>query len=161
MPHVEILNLWLYRILRISIGSVFIYSGVVKLADTNGFVRVISQFEFVPEQLLAPVALWLPVIELLAGAGLLFEIPGALTVIFGLLLMFVAVLSYGILNDLDIECGCFSVEEVAARSSVIHAFYRDLAMIGVCLYLYLYRPRHMKNGQFHRIWLIVRGEKRT
>ena len=66
------INLWSYRILRFIIGGIFIYSGAVKLADVKGFARLITQYNLVHDQLLAPVAVGLPVIELLAGVGLLF-----------------------------------------------------------------------------------------
>lgn len=141
------INLWSYRILRFIIGGVFIYSGAVKLADVKGFARMISQYNLVPDQLLAPVAIGLPVIELLAGVGLLFEISGALTAIFGMLLMFIAVLWYGILKDLDIDCGCFSTEEVKGQNSLKQALYRDFVMVAVCCYFYLYRLLRIKRGQ--------------
>jgi hypothetical protein len=91
--------------------------------------------------LLAPVAIGLPLLELLAGIGLLFEIPGALSAIFGMLLMFCFVLWYGILKDLDIDCGCFSTEELKGQDSLRQALYRDLVMIAVCGHLFLYRLR--------------------
>ena len=103
LPCLKTVNLGSYHLLRVILGSVFIYSGAVKLADVKGFARMISQYDLVPDQFLAPAAIGLPVIELLAGVGLIFEIAGALTAIFGMLLMFIAVLWYGILKDLDIE----------------------------------------------------------
>jgi len=133
------INTWSYHLLRIIIGGVFIYSGAVKLADVKGFAAMISQYELVPDQLLAPVAIGLPVIELAAGLGLLFEIPGALSAIFGMLLMFITILWYGILKNLDIDCGCFSTEEIKGQNSLRQALYRDFAMVFVCCYFYLYR----------------------
>jgi uncharacterized membrane protein YphA (DoxX/SURF4 family) len=128
-----------YRLLRISIGGIFIYSGAIKLLDVKGFARMISLYDLVPEQLLAPVAIGLPVLELVAGIGLLFEIPGTLSAIFGMLLMFCSILWYGILQDLDIDCGCFSTAELKGQNSLRQALYRDFVMISVCCYLYLYR----------------------
>jgi uncharacterized membrane protein YphA (DoxX/SURF4 family) len=120
-------------------GGIFIYSGAVKLLDVKGFARMISLYELVPDQLLAPVALGLPALELLAGIGILFEIPGALSAIFAMLLMFCSILWYGILKDLDIDCGCFSTAELKGQNSLRQALYRDFVMIAGCCYLYLYR----------------------
>ena len=133
------INSWSYRLLRFALGGLFIYSGAVKLADVKGFAAMISQYELVPDQFLAPVAIGLPIIELAAGIGLLFEVPGALSAIFGMLLMFITILWYGILKNLDIDCGCFSTEELRGQNSLRQALYRDFVMVFVCCYFYLYR----------------------
>jgi uncharacterized membrane protein YphA (DoxX/SURF4 family) len=140
-------NLWAYRILRAVIGGVFLYSGAIKVLDVKGFARMVSQFNLVPDQFLAPVAYGLPVLEILAGIGLIFEIPGALTAISGMLIMFIGVLWYGILKDLDIDCGCFSTEELKGQDSLKNALYRDIVMVAVCCYFYLYRYMRIKRGQ--------------
>ncbi len=150
------INLWSYRLLRIVMGSIFIYSGAVKLMDVKGFARMISLYDLVPEQLLAPVAIGLPAVELLAGIGILFEIPGALSAIFAMLLMFCTILWYGILKDLDIDCGCFSTEELKGQSSLRHALYRDFVMIAVCCYLYLYRFLRIKRLQGAGLQILFR-----
>jgi uncharacterized membrane protein YphA (DoxX/SURF4 family) len=130
---------WFYRIVRFALGSIFVYAGFIKLIDPKAFAKVISQYDLVPESLLAPVAIGLPVVEFLAGLGLIFAVRGSLSIIFGLLIMFVVVLWYGILSNLDIDCGCFSPEEIKSHASLWHAFYRDLIMIVAVLYLYLLR----------------------
>jgi hypothetical protein len=45
--------------------------------------------------------------------------------------MFVFVLGYGILTDLNVDCGCFGAEELDKRAGLRAAFYRDLALIGL------------------------------
>jgi len=141
------INLWSYRLLRIILGGIFIYSGAVKLMDVKGFARMISLYDLVPEQFLAPVAITLPAVELLAGIGILFEIPGALSAIFAMLIMFCTILWYGILQNLDIDCGCFSTEELKGQDSLRQALYRDFIMIAACCYLYLYRFLRFKREQ--------------
>jgi uncharacterized membrane protein YphA (DoxX/SURF4 family) len=138
---------WSYLLLRFCIAGIFIYSGVIKLLDVKGFANMVSQYGLVPEPLLAPVAIGLPVIEVLAGIGLLFEIPGALTAISGMLVMFIGILWYGVLRDLDIDCGCFSTEELKGQDSLRQALYRDFVMAAVCCYLYVCRFLRIKRGQ--------------
>jgi hypothetical protein len=87
--------------------------------------------------LLAPVAIGLPALEFLAGLGLIFAIRGSLSIIFGLLITFVIVLWYGILHNLNIDCGCFSPEEIKGYTSLRHALYRDIVMIAATIYLYV------------------------
>jgi uncharacterized membrane protein YphA (DoxX/SURF4 family) len=131
---------WPYRIVRLGLAALFIYAGVIKLLDPKGFARVVSSYDIVPEMLLPVVAIGLPLLEMVAGIGLLFDIRGSLTVISGLLGLFVLVLGYGILKDLNVDCGCFGTEELAQQDSLRLALYRDLVLAGIIVpYLYLCR----------------------
>ena len=132
-----LLSPWVNYLIRFILGSVFLYAGITKIFDPKAFARVISQYDLVPENLLAPVAIGLPVLEVLAGVGLFFAVRGSLSVISGLLVMFVFVLWYGILRNLDIDCGCFSPQELKSQASLWHAFYRDIAMIAATGYLFI------------------------
>jgi len=126
-------------LVRIIIGSFFIYAGFIKLIDPKAFARVISQYDIVPEFLLAPLAIGLPALEFLAGLGLVFNIRGSLTVIFNLLMIFILVLGYGLFNNMDIDCGCFGTEEINAHNSLKQALFRDFFMIAAACYLYVFR----------------------
>lgn len=126
-------------IVRLLIGSVFIYAGFIKLIDPKAFAKVISQYDIVPDILLPVVAIVLPAAEFLAGLGLVLNIRGSLMVIFNLLIVFIMVLGYGIFNDMNIDCGCFSTEEINAHNSLKQALFRDLFMILATCYLYVYK----------------------
>lgn len=130
----------LYRLVRFALAGLFIYGGGIKLLDPKAFAATISVYNLVPEELLPVVAIGLPLIEVLAGIGLLFDIRGSLSTIFGLLAMFVFVLWYGILKNLDVDCGCFGPEELASQGKLWSAFYRDLILAGgVVPFLYISR----------------------
>jgi uncharacterized membrane protein YphA (DoxX/SURF4 family) len=124
---------------RVVLGTVFVFAGFIKLIDPKAFAVSISQYDIVPQILLAPVAIGMPTLELLAGLGLIMNIRGSLTVIFSLLLLFVSVLGYGILNNLNVDCGCFSEEDTKSFNSLRIAFYRDIIMILIASYIYAYR----------------------
>jgi uncharacterized membrane protein YphA (DoxX/SURF4 family) len=130
---------WIALAVRMLLGGVFIYAGTVKLMDPKAFARIISQYDLVPEGLLPVIAIGLPGLEVIAGIGLIFAFPGSLGIIFSLLLLFVGVLWYGILKDLDVDCGCFSAEELKNQGDLWQAFYRDLLMIGAALFLFVAR----------------------
>jgi len=123
--------------IRYSIGFVFLYAGLTKIVDPKSFAAIMSQYGIVPEFLLAPVAIGLPIVEILAGLGLIFKVRGSATAVLALLVMFVVVLWYGILNDLNIDCGCFSPKELAEQNSLLQAFYRDMFMIGALFFFFL------------------------
>jgi uncharacterized membrane protein YphA (DoxX/SURF4 family) len=128
---------WLNFLIRVILGYVFLYAGVSKISDPKAFARIISHYDLVPEGLLAPVAIGLPVLEVLAGVGLFFAVRGSLSVVFGLLVMFVFVLWYGILKNLNIDCGCFSLWELDNYAGLQKALYRDIGMIVGVVYLYV------------------------
>ena len=104
---------WLYHFLRLGLACIFIYAGFIKLLDPRAFAHAIAQYDFIPETLLPLVAVGLPVLELLAGAGLCFEVRGSLTLMALLLLIFLVILGYAIWQNLDIDCGCFTLNELA------------------------------------------------
>jgi uncharacterized membrane protein YphA (DoxX/SURF4 family) len=126
----------LYSLLKIVLAGVFIYAGFVKLLDPRAFARFIDQYGLLPETLLPAAAIGLPALELLAGAGLVLEIRGSLTTIAALLLLFLAVLGYALWLELDIDCGCFTSEDLDARDGVKTAFWRDLALLTAAAFLY-------------------------
>ncbi|MCI5121102.1 MAG: hypothetical protein D3908_07935, partial [Candidatus Electrothrix sp. AUS4] len=96
---------------------------------------------------------FLVIAELAAAFALLLDLRGGLTVITLLLLLFIAVLMYGIQLGLDVDCGCFGSGEPGHNSSdgLYQAVYRDLLMLGGCIFLYWYRffigirPRSLKS----------------
>jgi uncharacterized membrane protein YphA (DoxX/SURF4 family) len=132
---------------RLVLGAVFVYAGFIKLIDPRAFAASISQYDIVPQILLAPTAIGLPALELLAGLGLIMNIRGSLTVIFFLLFLFVSVLGYGILNNLNVDCGCFSEDDIKGFNSLRTAFYRDLIMIAIASYIYAYRRFTARQSQ--------------
>ncbi|MBW1859369.1 MAG: DoxX family membrane protein [Deltaproteobacteria bacterium] len=134
-----LVSLWTYRLVRVSLGTIFVWAGLAKLLDVESFANIISTYELVPENLLIPVAFGLPAVELAAGLCLIFDVRGSLTTILALLVMFAFVLWFGILKDLDIDCGCFSADELAEHSSLRLALYRDLGMFAAGLYLFWWR----------------------
>ena len=141
---------WLYHFLRLGLACIFIYAGFIKLLDPRAFAHVIAQYDLIPETLLPLVAVGLPALELLAGVGLSFEVRGSLTLMALLLLIFLVILGYAVWHNLDIDCGCFTLDELDAQHSVKTAFWRDLIMIGATLFLY-WRRRSRAPQRFPNI----------
>jgi uncharacterized membrane protein YphA (DoxX/SURF4 family) len=152
---------WLYHGLRLALAGIFIYAGFIKLLDPRAFAHAIAQYDLIPDGLLPIVAVGLPSLELLAGLGLILEVRGSLSVIAVLLLIFLVILGYAVWQNLDIDCGCFTADELDAQHSVTVAFWRDLMMIGATLFLYQRRRRRAP----HRLWIaklkiLLKGETR-
>ena len=134
---------WLYRLMRWSLGTIFIFSGVSKLMAPKTFATLIEAFGLIPDVLLMPLAVVLSALEIIAGAGLLVDIRGSLGVVTGLLLLFVTILGYGIRMGLDVDCGCFGPDEAEADAfhGLRSALYRDLIVLMAAAFLYAWR-RH-------------------
>ncbi len=130
---------WPDRAIRGILAFLFIYGGGLKLADPKAFAATLSHYDLIAEMLLPVVAIGLPALEVAAGTALLFNVRGGLTVITALLVLFAAVLGYGILSDLNVDCGCFGPEEIVGQQSLRQAFVRDLFLIGAASFLYYTR----------------------
>ncbi|PKN89052.1 MAG: hypothetical protein CVU51_02130 [Deltaproteobacteria bacterium HGW-Deltaproteobacteria-1] len=133
-------NPWPGRVVRFALASVFIYGGVIKLFNPRAFAATISAYDLVPEALLPVVAIGLPIIETIAGVALLFGLLWGHHLISVLLALFVFVLGYGVLGDMNVDCGCFGAEELNKQAGLRIAFYRDLILLGIVMpYLYISR----------------------
>jgi uncharacterized membrane protein YphA (DoxX/SURF4 family) len=152
---------WLYHFLRLGLACIFIYAGFIKLLDPRAFAHAIAQYDLIPETLLPLVAVGLPALELLAGVGFIFEVRGSLTLIALLLLIFLVILGYALWQNLDIDCGCFTLDELDAQHGVITAFRRDLIMIGATLFLYWRRrSRAPQNLWIEKLKTLLKGATR-
>lgn len=120
-----------YKLLRWVLGGIFIYAGSIKLVEPQPFSVLIEAYGIVPDSLLLPLAMVLPAIEVVAGIGLIFDIEGSLSLIGGLLVLFIAILGYGIWLGLDVDCGCFGADDPEAE--VFHGLrlsgFRDMLMV--------------------------------
>lgn len=132
--------------LRWLLGGLFLWAGLVKLSDPKAFARSIDAFGLVPETLLPPVAIFLPIAEILIGLAVLRRWRAGLPAMAGLLVLFIVVLGFAIGQNLEVDCGCFSVAEQREHTSVKTALVRDLLMLaGVfCLGLMTSRSKSSK-----------------
>ncbi len=132
---------WIYNLGRWVLGSIFLYSGSTKLLEPEIFAVLIEAYGIVPEGLLMPVAITLASMEVIAGIGLLLDIRGSLSVIAGLLVLFIAVLGYGIWMGLDVDCGCFGPDDPEAKAfhGLRLSLYRDMVMLTGVAFIYGWR----------------------
>ncbi|MBU1139170.1 MAG: DoxX family membrane protein [Proteobacteria bacterium] len=131
---------WMARISRWLISVPFLYAGITKLADPQSFAVVIAGFGLLPEPLLMPAALLLPLLEIIVAAGLLCNVRICLPAAATLMILFIAVLSYGIRLGLDVDCGCFGPEDPEqAYHNLWSALFRDLGFLIPILYLFWFQ----------------------
>ncbi|WP_051305439.1 MauE/DoxX family redox-associated membrane protein [Desulfogranum mediterraneum] len=140
---------WLARLARWFLAGIFLYSGVVKLTDPTAFAVVIQGYGLLPEWLIQPVALLLPLLEVILALGLLARVRGSLLLVGAMLIAFMGVLLYGIILGLDVDCGCFGAGDPEyAYKGLRLALGRDLFLLAVLLFLGWYQNRApVKPGQ--------------
>ncbi len=132
---------WIYFLCRWVLGTVFIYAGTTKLIEPQIFAILIDAYGIVPEIMLMPVAMLLPLFEVVAGIGILFDIRGSLAAILGLLILFLLILGYGMAMGLDVDCGCFSPGDPEAKAfhGLRQAFHRDLFLMTQVVFAFGWR----------------------
>lgn len=136
---------WLYLTVRFILGLIFISSGAIKLVNPQYFSIIIDGYGIVPEPAVLPAALAIAALEVLAGAGLLFDVQGSLETITALLLFFMLILGYGLWLGLDVDCGCFGPNDPEAKAfhGLHAALYRDIVMMPGIGFAFFWRRRKM------------------
>lgn len=135
---------WIYHVIRIILGIVFLWSGISKLFDLSQFAVLIDAYGLIPEDTVFAVALLLSLVEFIAGLGLIINLQWSLAVVAGLLVLFMVILGYGIWMGLDVDCGCFvpGDPEAEAYHGLRPALYRDLVMLAGAGYLFYWQRQH-------------------
>jgi hypothetical protein len=95
--------------LRLILAAVFLFAAVPKLLDPVSFARDIDNYRLLPDAAIGPLALALPVAEILIGVALLSGLyaRGAAVVCGAMLVGFAAGMIQAILRGIDLDCGCF------------------------------------------------------
>jgi uncharacterized membrane protein YphA (DoxX/SURF4 family) len=99
----------LFIVLRGGFGLVFVFSGGIKLTHLTDFSDALSNFGMIPEQLISPMAILIPVTEILIGAAILFGLQTAQMpqLAVALLVLFTAVIAVKLSEGAEISCACF------------------------------------------------------
>lgn len=153
--HRLLTSIWTYRIIRLALALSFLVAGALKLADVHAFTLTIKAFSILPSDLVTPVAVALPLLELVGGALLACDKPGGLPIVGGLLLLFLGVVGHAIQQGLAIDCGCYGPGD--PEGEVYHGlwptFRRDLAMlagVAFCVAWRRYRGIRRPNPNLHK-----------
>ncbi|MFW6323837.1 MAG: MauE/DoxX family redox-associated membrane protein [Desulfovibrionales bacterium] len=119
----------IFFLLQIIFGVLFLWSGVVKALEPAAFSSTIATYGILPGSLINAAAIFLPWIEIAAGAALFTGrfAPGALLILNLLLVVFLGALSLNIFNGVNASCGCFSIDPAGA--SMREALIRNIVLL--------------------------------
>jgi len=130
---------WIGLAVRLLAAGIWLFAGVAKLADLEGFRSQVHAYQMLPGALLSPFAYGLPLLEVAIGAYLLVGAMVRPTAILACVLMviFIVAEAQAWARGLSIDCGCFgtTVQTQVGATTIL----RDLAL-GVPSALMAWRP---------------------
>jgi uncharacterized membrane protein YphA (DoxX/SURF4 family) len=131
-----LLTRFLSFVLRLVVGGIFVYAGVVKILDPAGFATDVANYRVLPLVLVNFVAITLPWVETVVGILMVmgFWLPGSALVITGLMGVFLAAIGQALARGLDIRCGCFGTIEGGKMDAL--TLVRDIALFVCAAWLY-------------------------
>ncbi len=136
------LRRWMDPVLMLVLGGIFVYSGMIKLADANSLFNDILAYRIVGRELAYPITFFLPAFELVCGVALFIpklRRPALLWISIMLLVFMLAILSAW-MRGIDVSCGCFgSTDDGVASYDPLAWIMRDAAMLAVAGWLWLSR----------------------
>lgn len=102
-------NRWLLLFFRVIVGGVFIWAGVLKVADPLAFAQTIKNYQVFPHGFILAIAIVLPWVEVLSGAGLIAGVLKRSSAFIASVLLagFILLVGSALLRGIDTACGCF------------------------------------------------------
>ena len=97
---------WAFSVI---LAVIFVVAAVPKLIDPGSFANDLLNYRLLPENLVGLVALFVPALELVIAAALLWPRyqRGAALVSLVLLVGFAAAMAQARIRGIDLSCGCF------------------------------------------------------
>jgi len=123
-------------VLRLVLGIIFLYSGIVKATDPAGFAQAVANYHILPDSMINSVAILLPWVEIVTGGSLLFGVmtAGGALVSSLLFVIFAGALTINVMRGLDVACGCFSTSAGAASANGFYIL-RDLILLAMAVHV--------------------------
>lgn len=122
--------------LRLGVGLLFIFTGVLKLGDPEGFATEIHNYQLFP--VLAPLmAATLPAIEIVLGAALVLGprawVRGGALATFAVTAVFTVAVASVVARGINISCGCFGAGSGPVTMLTV---LRDVGLCAACVAIY-------------------------
>ncbi len=125
---------------RIFLGAVFVYASWGKILDPAAFADIIANYQIVSSSVGHFTALFLPYLELVTGVCLIINRwpRGSALLVACMMVVFMAALGYNIYRGIDVNCGCFTLDEGATGSMWLYLV-RDILFLAMAVGVMLYR----------------------
>lgn len=105
-------------VLRVLVGAVFIVAGGAKIGHADIFAAQIAAFRILPSALIGPLALLLPLFEVLLGGYLVIGLYTRLAawIAVAQLAIFALAIASAVARGMTISCGCFGPGDATVTS---------------------------------------------
>jgi putative oxidoreductase len=126
---------FVWRVVDVIVGGIFIYAGAIKVLDPVQFATDIDNYKILPWTIGVGLAFYLPWLEIFCGLALILRrfYLGGLSILTGLVAVFLVATIAAKVRGLDITCGCFGHASQNWNFSTHLAI--DLAILGALLAL--------------------------
>lgn len=126
---------WLHFALRLMLGAVFTYAGLLKMLDIQAFADSIASFRLLPPTAVSALAITLPPFEIITGLLLIARrhVFLAALAILCMGVVFSLALAWALARGLEVDCGCFGAGKLT-RAQTWWALARDVILIAATLY---------------------------
>jgi uncharacterized membrane protein YphA (DoxX/SURF4 family) len=126
--------------LRVFFGSVFVFSGSLKLFHTDDFIKAISYYKLLPKELELSIALIIIISEIILGCLACFNLWAwqSIYILLLMLALFTLAMISAVIRGIDLFCGCFGPLEIVNRESnlrILFPFVRNGMLIVLGLFL--------------------------
>jgi len=100
---------FVWRIVDVIVGGVFVYAGAIKAFDPIHFANDIDNYKILPWFIGVRLAFYLPWLEIFCGVALIARklYLGGLSILTGLVTVFIIASIVAKARGIDISCGCF------------------------------------------------------
>lgn len=141
-------NRWILLLVRLSVGGVFVYAGIIKVQHPINFADSITTFQIIPTQLVNIIALALPPFEIIIGLMLIlgWKVRLAAFSIFILTVIFAIVISQALIRGLEVDCGCFGSGKPSSLKTWA-SFGRDILLMAASVWLYTISSMRKEAGR--------------
>ncbi len=139
---------WFLFVLRIIVGGVFLYAGILKMGNPQAFADSIASFRMLPAEGIGVLALALPPFEIFAGLLLItgWQLRSAAFSVAALCAVFALALVQALVRRLQVDCGCFGSGEPSAFKTGM-SLGRDLLLLTGSQWLYIAQAKKItKSG---------------
>jgi uncharacterized membrane protein YphA (DoxX/SURF4 family) len=136
---------WITLVVRVVLAAILGIAGYAKFSEAGGLQKVaVSSYRILPQSMVAPVALGLPVLEMALAAMILVGFATrTMAICVGLLfVVFIAGIISVWARGLSIDCGCFGGGGQVSKGQThyLREIFRDLGFLVLAAWLMVF-PR--------------------
>ena len=145
---------------RLGLSAVFLISGYLKAADIKQTVIAVRAYRLLPEVLVEPMAIGLPLFELVLGVLLLIGLFTRIAAFFSAIVMiaFIGAIASAWARGFSIDCGCFGgggeSEDASARQYATEIT-RDVGFLILAIWLTVFPRTPLALGLKSRTRFII------